>query len=115
MMRVDDGEPRAHGEVEVEQHVGEVLAPLRLDVQVRLGEPGDDAVGELDAAGEAHQLVGLEDADLDDGVGVDERLADGERRGTACPRARRAPPRSSSTSTIWTPSAAHTSAMPLSL
>ena len=38
---VDDREARPHGEVEVEQHVGEVLAPLSLDVELGLGEPGD--------------------------------------------------------------------------
>ncbi len=46
---VDDAEARREGGVQVEQHVGEVVALLGAHVQVRLGEARDAAVGELDA------------------------------------------------------------------
>ena len=97
-------------QVQVQEHVGEVLAAVGADVQLGLGESRDAAVGELDAAGEAHELVRLEHADLDDGVGVQERPADAGTSGRACPRARRSMTTSSSMSTMGTPSAVQTSA-----
>ena len=75
---VDHREARAHGEVQVEQHVGEVLAALGADMELRLGQAGDAAVGQLDAAREAHELMRLEHADLDDGVGVGEGASERE-------------------------------------
>jgi hypothetical protein len=63
----------------VEQHVGEVGALLGAHVQVRLGQARHTAERELDAAGEAHQSVRLDDADLNDRVGVDEAAADRKR------------------------------------
>ena len=75
---VDDGEPGTQREVQVEQHVGEIVALLRAHVQLGLGEARYAAEGELDAAGEAHELVRLEDADLDHGVGAHEGASYGE-------------------------------------
>ena len=90
--RVDDGEARRQGEVQVEQHVGEVGAFAAPHVELALAQAGDAAEGELDAPGQAHEPVGLQRSDLDDAVGL---VASSGRRGS-CERGglreRRAPP-----------------------